>query len=102
MATFVGHWDVATLLLKHGATPATDPPKHNRFGHGSVLHAAVIGNHLVLVDLLLKRSADGGHRNGEGKTAFDIAEPKGCDFQTLKLLREELTFNNRWYPIIGR
>ncbi|KGY15017.1 hypothetical protein PABG_12131 [Paracoccidioides brasiliensis Pb03] len=46
---FVGHWDVAKLLLKHGATPATDPPKHNRFG----------GN-----------SADRGHRNGEGKAGI--------------------------------
>ncbi|ODH40451.1 hypothetical protein ACO22_01629 [Paracoccidioides brasiliensis] len=44
--------------------------RHQPQTRQNTIALVVIGNHPELVDLLLKHSADRGHRNGEGKAGI--------------------------------
>ncbi len=71
LAALVGHLEIATLLLEHGAN--VNPVSQD----GSALLMAVWGGHLPMVQLLLKRGADPNVASASGETPLMAAAYKG-------------------------
>jgi serine/threonine-protein phosphatase 6 regulatory ankyrin repeat subunit B len=69
MAVTTEHMEVARLLLRRGAD--ADRPSEERWT--PLMHASSMGN-ASMAELLLRHGADPSRRDGQGRTALEIAE----------------------------
>ncbi|MFI6867609.1 ankyrin repeat domain-containing protein [Nocardia sp. NPDC050406] len=69
LAVFLSHYGMVRLLLAAGADVTRD--------QGSLLHEAVRGGNRTIIELLLSHGIDRTVRDGDGRTAADVAAEQG-------------------------